>query len=69
MRESIKLIVYVFVFVCLVIVVVLIEILIKIILFQENKDKIINTMTHEVLIWFGQPCLYPLMKEKFSFIP
>ena len=32
-------------------------------LIQEHKDKTITHMVHEVLMWFGQPCLRPRMRE------
>ena len=38
-------------------------------LVQERKGKIIHTKVHEVLTWFGQPCLHPLMRENHSTIP
>ena len=37
--------------------------LMPIMLVQEYKDKTIIHMVHEVLMWFGQPCLRPRMRE------
>ena len=37
-------------------------------LVQEHKDKTITHMVHEVLTWFGQPCLRPRMRENNSTI-
>ena len=37
-------------------------------LVQEHKDKTITHMVHEVLTWFGQPCLRPRMREDDSTI-
>ena len=37
-------------------------------LVQEHKDKTITHMVHEVLTWFGQPCLRPQMRENDSTI-
>ena len=38
------------------------------ILVQEYKDKTITHTVHEVLTWFGQPCLRPQMRENDSTI-
>ena len=35
---------------------------------QEHKDKTITHTLHEVLTWFGQPCLRPRMRENNSTI-
>ena len=32
-------------------------------LVQEHKDKTITHTVHEILTWFGQPCLRPRMRE------
>ena len=37
-------------------------------LVQEHKDKTITHTVHEVLAWFGQPCLRPGMRENDSTI-
>ena len=37
-------------------------------LVQEHKDKRITHTVHEVLTWFGQPCLRPRMRENNSTI-
>ena len=37
-------------------------------LVQEHKDKTITHTVHEVLTWFGQPCLRPWMRENNSTI-
>ena len=37
-------------------------------LVQEYKDKTITHTVHEVLKWFGQPCLCPWMRENDSTI-
>ena len=37
-------------------------------LVQEHKDKIITHIVHEVLTWFGQPCLRLRMRENDSTI-
>ena len=33
-------------------------------LVQEHKDKTITHTVHEVLMWFGQPCLCPRMNMR-----
>ena len=33
-------------------------------LVQEHKDKTITHTVHEVLMWFGQPCLRPQMNMR-----
>ena len=33
-------------------------------LVQEHKDKTITHTVHEVLMWFGQPCLRPRMNMR-----
>ena len=40
--------------------------LMPIMLVQEHKDKTITHMVHEVLTWFGQPCLRPRKRENDS---
>ena len=37
-------------------------------LVQEHQDKTITHTVHEVLTWFGQPCLRPRMRENDSTI-
>ena len=34
----------------------------------QHKDKTITHTVHEVLTWFGQPCLRPRMRENNSTI-
>ena len=42
--------------------------LIPTMLVQEHQDKTITHTVHEVLTWFGQPCLRPRMRENDSTI-
>ena len=44
------------------------EALMPTMLVQEHKDKTITHTVHEVLAWFGQPCLRPRMRENNSTI-
>ena len=44
------------------------EALMPTMLVQEHKDKTITHTVHEVLTWFGQPCLRPRMRENNSTI-
>ena len=37
-------------------------------LVQEHEDKTITHTVHEVLTWFGQPCLRPRMRDNDSTI-
>ena len=37
-------------------------------LIQEHENKTIHTKVYGVLTWFGQPCLYPWMRENYSTI-
>ena len=37
-------------------------------LVQEHRDKTITHTVHEVLTWFGQPCLHQRMRDTDSTI-
>ena len=54
---------------CLILnIVVLAKALMPTMLVQKHKDKTITHTVHEVLTWFGQPCLRPRMRENDSTI-